>query len=73
MRITYIGGDDDMRWLRDVHWTNLPSDARCALLYGSEDAPEKIEAWRSDNPRHQQPADYTLTLVHFVQSIDGEE
>jgi hypothetical protein len=73
MRIIYLGGDNDMQWLRTTHWQNLPADARCALLHGNEDAPEKIEAWRSDNPKHQQPADYTLTPVRFVQPFEGEQ
>lgn len=70
MRITYLGGDDDMRWLRTTHWPSLPEDARCALLYGNEDAPEKVEAWRIDNPHHTSRADYTLTPISVTDKLE---
>ena len=68
MRQTYLDTPEDMQWLRDVHCQDMPADMSCAILYGNEDAPEKVEAWRVNNPHHQAPADYAWPVSHGLAS-----
>ena len=50
MRETLISGDEDMRWLREVHWPELPANYHSAVIFGNEDWPERIEAYESADP-----------------------
>jgi hypothetical protein len=49
-RQTFLSGDEDMTWLRDVHCPTLPAEYHSAILYGNEDSPERIEAYLSPDP-----------------------
>lgn len=72
MQTTYLGGDEDMAWLRSTHWPTLPDDARYAVLYGNTDAPQRVEVWAYDQPTHDQPADYTMTHINCVEQWDAQ-
>lgn len=39
---------EDVQWLKDVHGIELIKPA-CAVVYGNEDSPEKIELYSSNN------------------------
>ena len=52
----FLNSPMDMRWLNDVH--NVPREMKCAILYGDETSPKKIEAWRSRNPDYRQKPDF---------------
>lgn len=42
----------DLLWLRDVHLKNetyLRLDFECAILYGNEDCPDKVELYVKNN------------------------
>ena len=57
MQTTWLGADpDDMIWLAEVH--GVPPDMKCAILFGNEDAPARIEAWREYNPHYQTAPDF---------------
>jgi|HubBroStandDraft_4_1064222.scaffolds.fasta_scaffold1550800_2 hypothetical protein len=58
MRIIWLGDEPgDMQWLHDVH--GCPDGMACAVLFGNEDAPTRIKAWRTYNPDHRAPPDWT--------------
>ena len=40
----------DMKWLREVHWPDLPAEYKSATIYGNEDSPTQIFAYTSKNP-----------------------
>lgn len=48
---TFLNTPEDMRWLREVHWPELPPEYLSAVLSGNEDWPEKISAYLSTDPR----------------------
>jgi len=56
--LTLLDTPEDLNWLHDVH---LPSSAprvfSCALLYGNEDAPDRVHLWKTSEPHYQQPPD----------------
>ncbi len=43
---TFLDSAEDMRWLKSVHKIS----AKSAILYGNEDAPTKVEAFRKRSP-----------------------
>ena len=54
---TWLGDTPgDMTWLTGQH--GAPADMACAILYGNEDLPTRIEAWREYNPHHETPPDW---------------
>lgn len=58
MHTTVLDATEDIAWLRDMHCPALPNDIMFVILYGNEDAPEKVEAWREANPHYQCPPAY---------------
>ena len=55
--MTFLGEQEgDMKWLHEVH--NCPVDMTCAIVFGNEDFPERIEAWREFNPEYQITPDW---------------
>ena len=63
--IAFLNSPEDMKWLRDVHIPDLPSEYEAAVVHGNEDSPSKIEAYRSPNPAIQE------TPQIFVADQDG--
>jgi hypothetical protein len=41
-----------MGWLRDVHLPTLPLQFESAVIYGNEDAPDRIDAYLDRDPAH---------------------
>jgi len=48
--ITFLNSAEDMQWLKDVHVRILPDNARSAIIFGNEDAPDSIEVYDSVQP-----------------------
>ena len=42
--------DEDMKWLRDVHLPRLQAKYKSAIIYGNEDAPDRIEVYAARAP-----------------------
>jgi len=47
---TFLDTTEDLEWLRDVHGIDTKGIV-CAILYGNEDSPEKIEAFAVNDYR----------------------
>lgn len=47
---TMLNTEEDMQWLRDVHLPNLSPNYKCAVIYGNEDWPDRIEVYEDENP-----------------------
>jgi hypothetical protein len=45
---TELWTEDDLEWAREVH--GLPREAKYAVLYGNEDAPDQIDWWKMEHP-----------------------
>jgi hypothetical protein len=56
MNTVWLDSFEDITWVQDVH--NVPADMRCVILYGNEDSPDRIEAWREIAPHYQAPPDF---------------
>jgi hypothetical protein len=68
--LVFINSKEDMKWLRDVHWPNLPKKYKSALIYGNEDAPVGIEAFEKAEPLITD--DPIATLIHeFIHMVHG--
>ncbi len=65
MAQTFLNTPADIAWLRDVHCPNMPLGIRSAILHGNEDAPVKVEAWRTVNPHHMAPPDYVRSFDDY--------
>lgn len=51
---TFLNSTEDLTWLHEVH--NISTDGYvCAILYGNEDAPDKVELFTRD---HYKPTVY---------------
>ena len=48
MNVTVLETEEDIKWLIDVH--HVPTNIRFAILYGNEDAPDRIECWSMEDP-----------------------
>ena len=48
--LTFLNSAEDMQWLKDVHVRILPDNARSAIIFGNEDAPDSIEVYDSVQP-----------------------
>lgn len=48
----FINTPEDMQWLREVH--DVEEEYHAAIVYGSEDAPYRIELFYSAEPRYGQ-------------------
>jgi hypothetical protein len=59
MNQVYLDTHEDMRWLRDVY--GAPANIQCAILYGNEDAADKIEGWTVVNPNWDATPDWHYT------------
>jgi len=49
-RHTFLNAADDIQWLRDNHIPSLPDNVQSAVLYGSEDSPERVDTYTEINP-----------------------
>lgn len=49
-RQSFLDTPDDIEWLRDVHIPNLPANIRSAIVYGNEDAPDRVEVYERAEP-----------------------
>ena len=58
MQPIYLDSEEGMRWLRETHCPKMPARMTCAVLYGNQDSPTKVEAWEVTNPHYQAPPDY---------------
>lgn len=45
-----LNSDEDMEWLRDVHLPDLPNEYQSAIIYGNEDAPDRIDVFMAREP-----------------------
>jgi hypothetical protein len=54
---------DSIAWSFEVHVKHMPDKGiyNGALLYGNEDAPDKIEFWLEENPHHEAKPDFVWT------------
>lgn len=55
MSSKFLNSADDVQWLKDTHLAGvaIPApwpDFQSFLLYGNEDAPEKVELFLDDDP-----------------------
>lgn len=48
MKTIFLETKDDLNWLRDVHGVEI-SGCECAILYGNEDAPRKVETYTNNH------------------------
>ena len=55
----FINSPEDMAWLADVF--NLPNVFGSAVIYGNEDAPDRIDLFYNAVPEVYQAPDSTLT------------
>lgn len=62
-RYSVLETEEDIAWLRDVHCRDLPSNIHFAVVYGNEDAPERIEAWIDENPQYDALPDYAWSSL----------
>jgi len=67
---TFIQGEEDLGWLRDVHLPQLPKKYKFVVLYGNEDSPEGFEAYENENPECDDPM---LVYVRDESGDDNEE
>ena len=68
MNITLISSREDKKWLRDVHLPRLKSGQYgVAILYGNEDAPNRIEVF----PRGARHGDKPTQVWTRDDRIDG--
>lgn len=60
-----LNAPEDMKWLRDVHLPDLPTEYEAAVVHGNEDSPSQIEVYLNPNPTiHEKP-------MVFVADGDG--
>jgi hypothetical protein len=48
---TFLETKDDMLWLKEVHEIDNAPEYACAILYGKEDYPDKVELFKENNIR----------------------
>lgn len=55
---------DSIAWIHEVH-LRIPDKGKfnSAVLFGNEDAPERIHLWKSDIPTYGDAPDYTWYYV----------
>ena len=44
----FLNSRDDLEWAKEVH--GVPQNAKAIVIYGNEDAPDKIEWYTKRNP-----------------------
>ncbi len=49
-RRTFIDDTDGIAWVRDVHVPTLPAGTRSVVLWGNEDCPDRVDAYRKVAP-----------------------
>ena len=49
-RMTLLNTKEDVQWLREVHVPDLPSWVKSAVIFGNEDSPSRIRAYRDEDP-----------------------
>jgi hypothetical protein len=59
MKTIFLNDDEDLAWARSQH--RVPKAARAVVLYGNEDAPERIDCFLDADPRYGD--------AHFAQVI----
>ena len=50
MKQTMLNTAEDLQWLKDTHFPNLPETAKCVILMGNEDSPEQFHVYTDENP-----------------------
>ena len=64
METIFLNNPSDCEWLRSTHLkTHAPVDFQSFVIYGNEDAPDKIELFASADPLN---TDQCLT-INFIQ------
>ena len=69
MREQFLNAKADCQWLRDTHLTGAAKHNirfRSFILYGNEDAPEKIDLYESKDPDYRD-----LPVYILVQDSEG--
>lgn len=61
-KLTPLDTPEDLAWLREVHLPDAP-EFGCAMLYGNEDCPDEIRAWKTNSPLFTQEADYVWLRI----------
>ena len=57
----FLQNPEDLQWLREVHLPLAAPAFRSAIIYGSEDAPAKIELYADRMPHYQAKPVATIT------------
>ena len=60
--MTYLDDQEGLSWLMEVHGVNTLG-AACAILYGNEDSPERVEVFSQN--------DYRALPEIYLQGADG--
>ena len=50
MKQTIINTLEDITWLYETHFPNIPENTKCVVLYGNEDSPEAFDVYESEEP-----------------------
>lgn len=57
VRRPFIDDTDGVAWVRDVHVPTLPAGTRSVVLWGNEDCPDRVDAYRTVAPTvNERPA-----------------
>jgi len=68
---TFLDQPSELEWLQEAHGVNTVG-YECAILYGNEDAPDKVEVY-ARNHVHCKPNTYLPDNLRMVISERGEE
>jgi hypothetical protein len=66
-RATLLCNQADIAWALEVHAKTLKGPYGLAMLYGNEDAPERIDFWNEEMPKHDTPP---AAIWHPTQKED---
>ena len=56
MKQTFMNSPEDILWLLNTHLKDwLPPPFKSFILYGNEDAPERLDLYASQDPNHNDP------------------
>jgi len=69
VKVTYLtrkDPDDSIKWLYEVHLKQEDTHIHnFAILYDSEDAPQKVELYKSEDPTYRELAKPDLVVTFY--------
>jgi hypothetical protein len=67
---TWVRTADDLKWLKETHFKNMPKGTKCVLLHGSEDSPIEFEVFKVSQPTITDVRIRYVVLLDYASGLD---